>query len=63
MCLLAAFDATSREFLLKRALDDFWYFLTHYKSWWITPIVVILTLLALIAAFGDDTGVVPFIYR
>ncbi|MEC8023249.1 MAG: DUF5989 family protein [Myxococcota bacterium] len=49
--------------MLKRALGDFWYFLTHYKAWWITPIVVILTLLALIAAFGDDTGVVPFIYR
>ena len=49
--------------LLKRVWADFWFFLTNYKAWWLTPILVILSALALIAAFGEETGVVPFIYR
>ena len=52
-----------RTSVLRRAAADFWHFLTQYKSWWITPIVIILGLLALVAAFGDETGIVPFIYR
>jgi len=47
----------------KRGFADLWYFLTHYKAWWMTPIAVILLLLALLAAFTDDPAVVPFIYR
>jgi hypothetical protein len=38
---------------------DFWHFLTHYKAWWITPIVVILLVLAGLAYFSDDPAVVP----
>ena len=49
--------------MLSRFLADFRYFLVNYKLWWITPIVVILALLALLAFFSEDTGVVPGIYR
>ena len=41
---------------------DFWHFLTHYKVWWITPIVVILLGLAAVALLTDDPTVIPFIY-
>lgn len=41
---------------------DFWTFLTRYKAWWITPIVLILLALAALAFFSDDTGVLPGIY-
>lgn len=47
---------------LRAFAKDFWHFLTHHKAWWITPIVLILLLLAAVAAFTDDTSLVPFIY-
>ena len=47
---------------LRRVASDFLFFLRHYKAWWITPIVVILVLVGLLAAFTDDPQVVPFIY-
>jgi hypothetical protein len=47
---------------LRRVASDFWFFLKHYKAWWITPIVVILVLVGVLAAFTDDPQVVPFIY-
>ena len=56
-------DMQPEHTLLKRVWADFWFFLTNYKAWWLTPILVILSALALIAAFGEETGVVPFIYR
>ena len=48
--------------MLRRFLADFRYFLVHHKAWWITPIVVVLALLALLAVTTEDTGVIPFIY-
>ena len=47
---------------LRRFGADFWYFLRHYKAWWITPIVVILLGIALLALLLDDPGLMPFIY-
>jgi len=47
---------------LKELITDFWYFLTQYKAWWITPIVLILVVLAIVAMTTDDPAVVPFIY-
>ncbi len=48
--------------LFKRFAADFWFFLTHYKAWWMTPIAVILLGLALLAIFGEDPAVAPAIY-
>ncbi len=51
-----------RPTALRAAGADFWHFLTHYKAWWITPIVVILGVLGLVAAYSEEPAVVPFIY-
>ena len=47
----------------KEALSEFWYFLRHYKAWWITPIILILLVIAILAATTDDPAVLPNIYR
>ena len=40
---------------------EFWGYLMHTKKWWITPIVVMLLLLAGLIILGS-TGAAPFIY-
>jgi len=40
---------------------EFWAYLMHTKKWWITPIVVMLLLLAGLIILGS-TGAAPFIY-
>jgi hypothetical protein len=40
---------------------DFWAYLMHTKKWWITPIIVMLLLLAGLIILGS-TGAAPFIY-
>lgn len=48
---------------LARFGRDFWHFLRHYPAWWITPIVVILGLLALLAWTDAGSEIVPMIYK
>jgi len=40
---------------------EFWDFLKHNKKWWLTPIILSLLLIALMAITGSS-GVGPFIY-
>ena len=40
---------------------EFWLFLCENKKWWLAPIVLGLSILALVAALSA-TGVAPFIY-
>ena len=40
---------------------EFWDFLRAEKRWWITPIVIVLLLLAVFAILGG-TAAAPFIY-
>jgi hypothetical protein len=40
---------------------EFWDFLKHNKKWWLTPIILSLLLIALLAITGSS-GVGPFIY-
>lgn len=40
---------------------ELWEFLRENKSWWLTPIIVILLLLGALVALGG-TGAAPFIY-
>ena len=42
-------------------LSDFWYFLTHNKKWWLTPIVILMLLFGVMVVLGG-TGAAPFIY-
>ena len=40
---------------------EFWDFLKHNKKWWLTPIILSLLLIALIAITAGS-GAAPFIY-
>jgi hypothetical protein len=45
----------------KGSLSEFCGFILHNKKWWLTPIVVVLILVAFLAVLGGS-GVAPFIY-
>ena len=40
---------------------EFWHFLRENKKWWLIPIVLGLSILALVAALST-TGLAPFVY-
>ena len=40
---------------------EFWLFLKETKKWWLTPIIVILLLLAIFILFADKL-VLPLLY-
>ena len=40
---------------------EFWAYLMHTKKWWISPIVIMLLLLAGLIVLGG-TGAAPFVY-
>ena len=42
-------------------LREFWDFLRHNKKWWLTPIILVLLLIGLLAVLGGTTAA-PFIY-
>lgn len=42
-------------------LAEFWGYLRHSKKWWLTPILILLGLLAILS-FVVGTGAAPFIY-
>jgi hypothetical protein len=43
------------------ALAEFLSFALHNKKWWLTPIIVVLVVVGVLAVLGG-TGVAPFIY-
>jgi hypothetical protein len=40
---------------------EFLQFVLHNKKWWLTPIIVVLVLVGILAVLGGS-GVAPFIY-
>lgn len=42
-------------------LAEFLSFALHNKKWWLTPILIVLLLVGVLAVLGG-TGVAPFIY-
>lgn len=42
-------------------VSEFWGYLMHTKKWWVTPIVIMLLLLAGLIILGG-TGAAPFVY-
>jgi hypothetical protein len=40
---------------------EMWAFMLNNKKWWLTPIILVLVLVGLLAVLGG-TGVAPFIY-
>jgi hypothetical protein len=56
-------NAFTEEAQAKRRgpLAEFLHFALHNKKWWLTPIIVVLLLVGVLAVLGG-TGVAPFIY-
>lgn len=42
-------------------VSEFFSFILHNKKWWLTPIILILVAVGLLAVLGGS-GVAPFIY-
>jgi hypothetical protein len=42
-------------------LREFWDFLRYNKAWWLTPIILVLLLVGVLAGLAA-TGAAPFIY-
>ena len=43
-------------------LIEFWDFWKVRKKWWLTPIMVVMLLLAALIVLTESTAVAPFIY-
>jgi hypothetical protein len=46
----------------KSLLAEIWDFLKVRKVWWLTPIIVMLLLVAILIIFGQSSAVSPFVY-
>ena len=46
----------------KPFLVEVWDFLKVRKVWWLTPIIVMLLLVAILIIFGQSSAVSPFVY-
>jgi len=46
----------------KSLLGEIWDFLKVRKIWWLTPIIVMLLLVAILIIFGQSSAVSPFVY-
>lgn len=46
----------------KNLLVELWDFLKVRKVWWLTPIIIMLILVAILIIFGQSTAVSPFVY-
>ncbi len=42
-------------------IAEFWDFLRYNKKWWLTPIILVLSLIALLAIWGGSS-ITPFVY-
>jgi len=46
----------------KSMLVELWDFLKVRKVWWLTPIIIMLLLVAILIIFGQSSAVSPFVY-
>jgi hypothetical protein len=56
-------DTFSKKAAEKRQgpMAEFLSFVLHNKKWWLTPIIIVLALVAVLVVLGG-TGMAPFIY-
>lgn len=45
-----------------RVISELFGFLRQEKKYWLTPIVIVFVLFALLIVFGQSTPLAPFIY-
>jgi hypothetical protein len=43
-------------------IREFWDFLLYNKKWWLTPVILVLILMAILVVFGLSSPAAPFIY-
>ncbi len=43
-------------------IKEFWEFIKYKKIWWITPIIIVLLLIAILIIFTEGSAIAPFIY-
>jgi len=43
-------------------LGEMWAFMKERKAWWLTPIIIMLILVAAFIIFGQSSALSPFIY-
>ena len=55
-----SFSAQAEE-KQRGSVAEFFSFVAHNKKWWLTPIIVILIVVGVLAVLGGS-GVAPFIY-
>lgn len=48
----------SRIRIVGELLGFFW----NHKRWWLTPLIAVLVLLALLVVFAQTSAIAPFIY-
>jgi hypothetical protein len=46
----------------KSFFRELWDFLKERKAWWLTPIIIMLLLVAILIIFGQSSAVSPFVY-
>ena len=46
----------------KSLLGEIWDFLKVRKAWWLTPIIIMLVLVAVLIIFGQSSALSTFIY-
>ena len=46
----------------KGFFGEIWSFLKVRKAWWLTPIIIMLVLVAILIIFSQSSAVSPFIY-
>ncbi len=46
----------------KTLLAETWDFLKERKTWWLTPIIIMLMLVGVLIIFGQSSAISPFIY-
>jgi hypothetical protein len=56
-------DSFSKKAAEKRRgpMAEFLSFVLHNKKWWLTPIIIVLAIVAVLVVLGG-TGMAPFIY-
>ncbi|KPL09376.1 hypothetical protein AMJ85_06730 [candidate division BRC1 bacterium SM23_51] len=64
LLILVAFVAYAFSYMRKRfpIVREFLVFLKERKLWWLTPIVVVFLLLALLIVTMEGSAILPFLY-
>lgn len=46
----------------KSLISELWDFLKIRKTWWLTPIIIMLLLVGILIVLGQSSALSPFIY-